>query len=90
MEKNFPGKEFEFRRWVKDCADEPFKINSIMDVAAGTLILWVGWFYFNGGSASTLYKEREFSVCRIVMNTIIAGGAGGITNCYLKNIILRT
>lgn len=90
MLKKFPGKETEFKEWVIKKADKPFKINSIMDVAAGTLILWVGWFYFNGGSASTLYKSRNNSVCRIVMNTIIAGGSGGITNCYLKPLLLRT
>jgi ammonia channel protein AmtB len=58
MKKDFPGKEVEFAAWVKKCAEEPFKINSIMDVCAGTLLLWVGWFYFNGGSALTLYAER--------------------------------
>ena len=61
-----------------------------MDVAAGTLILWVGWFYFNGGSASTMYKARENSVCRIVLNTIIAGGAGGISMMIFKPLMMRT
>jgi ammonia channel protein AmtB len=55
MIKDFPGKEAEFRQWIKKKAEKPYKINSIMDVCAGTLILWVGWFYFNGGSALTLY-----------------------------------
>jgi ammonia channel protein AmtB len=55
MVKDFPGKEPEFNQWVTESAEADFKINSIMDVCAGTLILWVGWFYFNGGSALTLY-----------------------------------
>jgi ammonia channel protein AmtB len=55
MVQHFPGKEAVFKEWVKECADAPYRINSIMDVCAGTLILWVGWFYFNGGSALTLY-----------------------------------
>ncbi len=90
MEKEFPGKEAEFKRWIKECAEKPFKINSVMDVAAGTLILWVGWFYFNGGSASTMYKARQNSVCRIVLNTIIAGGSGGITMLIFKPLLMRT
>jgi Amt family ammonium transporter len=90
MEKEFPGKEVEFRRWIKECAEKPYKINSVMDVAAGTLILWVGWFYFNGGSALTMYKARQNSVCRIVLNTIIGGGAGGITMMIFKPLIMRT
>ena len=90
MEKEFPGKEAEFRLWIKECAEKPYKINSVMDVAAGTLILWVGWFYFNGGSASTMYKTRQNSVCKIVLNTIIAGGSGGISMLLFKPLLMRT
>ena len=61
-----------------------------MDVAAGTLILWVGWFYFNGGSASTMYKARQNSVCSIVLNTIIGGGAGGLSMLIFKPLLMRS
>ena len=90
MRDEFPGKEKEFRRWVKRKAEKPFKIASAMDVAAGTLVLWVGWFYFNGGSAMTMYNPRNNSVCKIIMNTIIAAGSGGVTNAYLKPLVFRT
>lgn len=90
MVKDFPGKEKEFRQWVKESAEKPYEINSIMDVCAGTLLLWVGWFYFNGGSTSSMYTLRSNSPCRIVTNTIIAGGSGAITNTYLKPLLMRT
>ena len=61
-----------------------------MDVAAGTLVLWVGWFYFNGGSAASMYNPRNNSVCKIIMNTIIGAGAGGVTNAYLRPVIFKT
>jgi len=41
----------------------------------GAIILWVGWIGFNGGS--TLSGTSGFSL--IIMNTMIAGGAGGLT-----------
>ena len=46
-----------------------------MDVTAGTLILWLGWFYFNGASASTMYAPRANSTSRIYMNCLVAAGA---------------
>ena len=49
-------------------------------VALGTLILWFGWFGFNGGSA----LEINASVGRITFNTLLAGCAGGLSAmiCY--------
>ncbi|WP_321403927.1 ammonium transporter [Maridesulfovibrio sp.] len=41
----------------------------------GTLLLWFGWFGFNGGSTLTL----DASVPLIIANTTLAGVAGGAT-----------
>ena len=41
----------------------------------GTLLLWLGWFGFNGGSLLTL-NER---VPGIIANTVLAGSAGLVT-----------
>lgn len=38
----------------------------------GVMILWVGWFGFNGGSVLQMNDE----VLRVAMNTLMAGGAG--------------
>ena len=89
MEKNFPGKEKEFKAWVTKKLNKPFKISSVMDVTAGTLILWLGWFYFNGASASTMYAPRANSVSRIYMNTLVAAGAAAVTHTYLKPLCFR-
>lgn len=90
MEKDFPGKETEFKAWVKKKAEKKFKINSVMDVTAGTLILWLGWLYFNGGSTSTMYASRDNSTCKIIMNTLVSAGAASITHAYLKPLCLGT
>ncbi|WP_320170689.1 ammonium transporter [Maridesulfovibrio sp.] len=41
----------------------------------GTLLLWFGWFGFNGGSTLTLDK----SVSMIIANTVLAGSSGAVT-----------
>ncbi|WP_432736411.1 ammonium transporter [Maridesulfovibrio sp. FT414] len=41
----------------------------------GTMLLWFGWFGFNGGSTLTL----DASVPLIIANTALAGVAGGMT-----------
>jgi Amt family ammonium transporter len=47
----------------------------------GVMILWLGWWGFNGGSTLTLDK----SVGQIILNTNLAGAIGGLT-AYLHAI----
>jgi len=42
----------------------------------GVMVLWLGWFFFNGGSAYTLYNA-SLNPAKIIMNTILSAGAGG-------------
>ena len=46
---------------------------------AGALILWVGWIGFNGGSM----LAGTSSFAGVVVNTIVAGGAGGFLLMFL-------
>lgn len=41
----------------------------------GALILWLGWFGFNGGSTLALNED----VARVIVNTVLAGVAGMMT-----------
>lgn len=45
----------------------------------GVFLLWVGWFGFNGGSAMALTPK----VPAIIVNTALAGGAGGLAATLL-------
>ena len=45
----------------------------------GVFLLWVGWFGFNGGSAMALTPK----VPAIIVNTALAGGAGGLAAMLL-------
>ena len=56
----------------------------------GTIILWFGWFGFNGGS----HGKFDFDLPSIIINTFMGGSAGligGIIMSYIleKNIIPR-
>ena len=54
-------------------------------VAFGGLILWVGWFGFNGGSAI----GTDLSIGKIVLNTNL-GAAGGVLGVVLTMKLFRS
>ncbi|GAB6145757.1 hypothetical protein JCM12294_31960 [Desulfocicer niacini] len=55
----------------------------------GTLLLWIGWIGFNGGSTLTIDR----SVPGIIVNTVMAGAAGAVSALFaglLYNRIAKT
>ncbi len=56
----------------------------------GTLILWVAWLFFNGGSTINMFVHRKNGPAKIIMNTVIGGSCGGIVASFLKPRILGT
>lgn len=63
--------------------NEDGKINkihghSLIIAVVGVLILWFGWFGFNGGS--TLTGDRSIAI--IIANTMLSAAAGGLS-CFL-------
>ena len=59
-------------RYGKD--GHPVQGHNIPMAALGTLLLWVGWFGFNGGSTLRLND----TVPPVLVHTLLAGAAGGI------------
>lgn len=58
--------------------------------ALGTLILWLGWFGFNGGSQLSIVGQNNSSaVAQIFVNTNTAAAAGALTAFLLVRIIWR-
>ncbi len=55
--------------------------------AAGVLILWLGWFGFNGGSV--LSADPELTSLTLV-TTCIAAAAGGVSADIFSNILYKT
>ncbi|MDM5262680.1 ammonium transporter [Sulfurovum sp. XTW-4] len=53
-------------------------------VTLGALLLWIGWFGFNGGSVGAISsKENADTVALTIMNTNTAGLAGAISGWLL-------
>ncbi|OPX54257.1 ammonium transporter, Amt family [Oceanospirillum multiglobuliferum] len=58
--------------------------HSLVLAVVGVLILWFGWFGFNGGST----LSGEGSIAKIVANTMLAAGASGLS-CFLLSILIH-
>ncbi len=50
----------------------------------GTLILWVGWLLFNGGSSFGSVGDAGISASRAMMNTIISPSSAGLVTFALE------
>lgn len=59
---------------------------SSMWMAIGTFVLWLGWYFFNGGSTYTLYNS-SLNSAKVITNTILSGSAAGGTAYFLKKPI---
>ena len=54
--------------------------------AAGVLILWLGWFGFNGGSVLSAYPANTSLV---LVTTCLAAAAGGIGAAFFSNLLYK-
>lgn len=55
----------------------------------GTLLLWVCWLFFNGGSA-LIFNERKSAPAKVIMCNVISGAAGGLFAVFFKPRICGT
>lgn len=61
--------------------------HSPQNVALGTLILWLGWLLFNGGSSGGITGAEGVASELIITNTIIAPSIAGIVTFFVKPYI---
>ena len=86
----FEDKE-AFEQWMKEMAnDREFEPNSTPFVVVGTILLWVSWLFFNGGSTASMFATREEGISKIILNTILSGTCGGLTASIAKPLIMGT
>ena len=64
---------------------EPEEESPIL-LTIGTFILWLGWYFFNGGSVYTLYNPNLLP-SKVITNTIFSGYASGVVAYFLKTPI---
>ena len=54
--------------------------------AAGVLILWLGWFGFNGGS---VLSADPTNTSLVLVTTCLAAAAGGINAAFVSNLLYK-
>ena len=74
-----------FGRFKKDNTLQKFNGSNLPLAALGTLILWFGWFGFNGGSNGAL----DDAVPLILVNTFLSAAAGLIASLAFGYLILK-
>ncbi len=73
-------------KYNKDGTPNAIPGHNIPLASAGVLILWLGWFGFNGGSV--LSADPELTSLTLV-NTCLAAAAGGISSVLLSNLLYK-
>lgn len=77
-------------KYLKDGTPKPIHGSNAAQVALGTLILWMGWFGFNGGSQlSILGLDNANAVAKIFVNTNTAAAAGLLSAMVYSKLWLR-
>ncbi|KJR97501.1 MAG: diguanylate cyclase [Desulfobulbaceae bacterium BRH_c16a] len=72
-------------RFGKDCSFYGFSGSNLPLSVLGTLLLWIGWIGFNGGSTLAM----NGNVPRIIAYTTLAGAAGALANLSIGYFINR-
>lgn len=67
--------------------DGSFAAHSPMFVVLGTLVLWLGWVMFNGGSSLAIVGGAGADAQRAIINTILSPSAAGIVTFFIKNCV---
>ncbi len=76
-------------KYLKDGTPKPIHGSNAAQVALGTLILWMGWFGFNGGSQLAIDGiENADAVAKIFVNTNTAAAAGLIVAMIFSKLWL--
>lgn len=68
---------------------EEFKPHNPGLIVTGTLLLWVCWLFFNGGSAQIMSKRKN-GPAKVVMNNVISASSAGLFAGFFKQRIVGT
>jgi ammonium transporter, Amt family len=77
-----------FKEWVSIQQPE-FKAHNPALIVTGTLLLWVCWLFFNGGSAA-MFATRRNGPAKVVMINVVSASAGGLFAVFFKPRITGT
>lgn len=72
------------RTYDEKLNESDFYSQSPQQVVLGTLILWLAWLLFNGGSTTAIVGDAGEKAALAMVNTIIAPSASGIATFIFK------
>lgn len=76
-------------RFGRDGSVRPIPGHNMSSATLGALILWLGWFGFNGGSVALAPGASEGLLGTVLLNTHL-GGAGGALGAVLAAFAFRS
>lgn len=77
-------------KYNKDGKPKPIHGSNMAQVALGTLILWLGWFFFNAGSELNFNNiESANNVAKIFLNTNTAAASGLLVALIVSKIWVK-
>lgn len=75
------------RRYATKLSERQITPHSPQQCVMGTLILWLGWLMFNGGSSAAVIGDGGKSAKLAIVNTIISPASAGIFTFMTKKFI---
>ncbi|WP_419771278.1 MAG: ammonium transporter [Candidatus Marinarcus sp.] len=77
-------------KYDKDGNVKPIPGSNLTLATLGTLILWMGWFGFNGGSQLALGSKEDIDgIAMVIADTNMAASAGAIAAAIMTQIIYK-
>ncbi len=78
-----------FQEWIATNRKQEFKPHNPGLILTGTILLWVCWLFFNGGSA-IIFSPRKVGAAKVIMNNLIAPASAALFAGYFKGRITGT
>ena len=78
-----------FQEWIAANRKQEFKPHNPGLILTGTILLWVCWLFFNGGSA-IIFSPRKSGAAKVIMNNLIAPASAALFAGYFKGRITGT
>jgi len=75
------------RNYAQKLSEREISPHSPQQCVMGTLILWLGWLMFNGGSSAAVIGDGGKAAKLAIVNTIISPSAAGIFTFMTKKYI---
>ncbi|KAK3235170.1 hypothetical protein CYMTET_54613 [Cymbomonas tetramitiformis] len=77
----------EYKATIIDIPPSSFMMGNTVNKVFGTMVLWVGWYSFNCGSALGLSEDRDLYVSLIAVNTTLAAAGGCVGGAIVSTLM---